>query len=184
LNDNKPYTDENKLIEDAIKFSIENNIVESCKWANKRIESGDGGDTSMCENYIKAMASRNQRGPNNPMWGKKSVAKGKTYEEMYGIEKANQLKSERIKSATGRKLSTESLEKMAKSISAATRGIPKSEQHKKNMRKPKTQEHKNNLKGPRERIECPHCKNVGGISQMKRWHFYNCKLFKDKNESN
>ena len=26
-----------------------------------------------------------------------------------------------------------------------------------------------------ERVECPHCKKVGGKSGMKRWHFDNCK---------
>ena len=25
-------------------------------------------------------------------------------------------------------------------------------------------------------IECPHCKKIGGASQMKQWHFKNCKL--------
>ena len=28
---------------------------------------------------------------------------------------------------------------------------------------------------PRQKIECPHCEKIGGISQMKRWHFENCK---------
>ena len=87
-------------------------------------------------------------------------------------------------------------------------GVPKSEQHKNNLRKPKSNEHKANLsashkgqiahnkgipgplKGvpkseehkanmriPKEKTTCPHCKQVGGISQMKRWHFNNCKLY-------
>lgn len=41
----------------------------------------------------------------------------------------------------------------------------------------------NSLKGnvphnkgkPDIKIECPHCKKVGGTSIMKRWHFSNCK---------
>ena len=28
-------------------------------------------------------------------------------------------------------------------------------------------------------VSCPHCKMQGGISSMKRYHFSNCKLFKD-----
>lgn len=28
---------------------------------------------------------------------------------------------------------------------------------------------------PKQKIECPHCEKIGGISQMKRWHFENCK---------
>lgn len=42
-------------------------------------------------------------------------------------------------------------------------GVPKSEETKQRMRKPKA------------RISCPHCELEGGISQMKRWHFDNCK---------
>lgn len=175
LNGNKPYDNENDLIEAALKFSIENNIVESEKWANKRIENGDGGDTSMCDNYILGIANRDQTGAKNPMWGKQSYAKNKTYEEIYGEEKASELKQRRIESATGRKLPQKSLDKMAKSISLATKGVPKSDRHKQNMRKPKSESHREKLKGPRDRILCPHCGLTGGISQMKRWHMNNCK---------
>jgi hypothetical protein len=31
------------------------------------------------------------------------------------------------------------------------------------------------MRKPKERAECPHCSKIGGISQMKRWHFNNCK---------
>lgn len=184
LNNNNPYLDENELIKDAISFSITNNIVKSKDWANIRIECGDGGDTSMCDNYIKGMAARNMSGPNNPMWGKSSYMKGKTYEDLFGAEKAQQLKAERVKSSSGRKLSAESIKKMSESISRTTKGVPKSDQHKMNMRKPKTQDHKNKLKGPREKVECPYCKKVGGISQMKRWHYNNCNSQGSENENN
>lgn len=30
-------------------------------------------------------------------------------------------------------------------------------------------------KGPQEAVECPHCKKVGGVSNMKRYHFEACK---------
>lgn len=162
LNDGMPYDNENELIETAIAFSIKNNIVESIEWANKRIENGDGGDTSMCENYIKAIANRNQTGNNNPMWGIPSFAKGKTYEELYGEQKAKELKSRRIESATGRKLSDKSIEKMSKSISLATKGVPK----------------------PQSVATCPKCDAKGALNLMKRWHFDNCKKMKDKNENN
>jgi len=183
LNDGNPYENENEFKTAALEFSIKNNIVESKEWANLRLETGDGGDTSMCENYINAIAVRDQNGKNNPMWGKTSFAKEKTYEELYGEEKTKELKKMRADAATGRKLSDKTLKKMANSISLASRGVPKSEQHKQNMRKPKTEEHKKNLGGPRKKLECPYCSEIGGISQMKRWHFDNCKL-KDKNENN
>lgn len=39
------------------------------------------------------------------------------------------------------------------------------------------------LKGkPVRRVECPHCNKIGGISNMKRYHFDKCKLKGDNNE--
>ena len=29
--------------------------------------------------------------------------------------------------------------------------------------------------GPKPKITCPHCNKIGGLPQMKRWHFDNCK---------
>lgn len=46
-------------------------------------------------------------------------------------------------------------------IKAGTKGIKKSTTV--NMRK------------PRSKVECPHCKKVGGSNTMHRWHFDNCK---------
>jgi hypothetical protein len=33
---------------------------------------------------------------------------------------------------------------------------------------------------PQEKIICPHCHKVGGISSMSRWHFENCKHKKEE----
>ncbi len=53
-------------------------------------------------------------------------------------------------------------------ISQATKGIPRpmSEQHKKNLKC-----HQNNL----IKLTCPHCNKMGQLTNMKRWHFDNCK---------
>jgi hypothetical protein len=59
----------------AIKFSEEQNIVSSSKWANLRPEKGDGGDTSKFIDYSLLNRGR-----------------GLTYEERYGKEKATELK--------------------------------------------------------------------------------------------
>lgn len=43
----KLFTDRNELMAFALKFSIENNIVESTEWANLKLENGiDGGNFS------------------------------------------------------------------------------------------------------------------------------------------
>lgn len=31
-------------------------------------------------------------------------------------------------------------------------------------------------KNKRKKIECPHCRKVGDSTNMKRWHFDNCKI--------
>ena len=53
-------------------------------------------------------------------------------------------------------------------ISMATKGISKtfSEQHKKNLKC-----HENNS----IKVTCPHCNKTGQLTNMKRWHFGNCK---------
>ena len=53
-------------------------------------------------------------------------------------------------------------------ISMATKGISKtfSEQHKKNLKC-----HQNNS----IKVTCPHCNKTGQLTNMKRWHFGNCK---------
>lgn len=44
-----------------------------------------------------------------------------------------------------------------------------------------SEETKNKMRGKRKKMTktiCPYCKKEGGISQMKQWHFENCKLKK------
>lgn len=45
------YTDKEECLRIALEFSHKNNIVESSVWANLRIESLAGGDTSNTENF-------------------------------------------------------------------------------------------------------------------------------------
>lgn len=62
----------------------------------------------------------------------------------------------------GRKHTQESIEKMRE----ANLGVPKSEEHKKNMR---------NRPQDTMRLTCPHCGKEGDYKNMKRWHMDNCK---------
>lgn len=39
-----------------------------------------------------------------------------------------------------------------------------------------TEETKSKMRKPKEKVQCMYCNTIGGISQMKRWHFENCKL--------
>ena len=43
-----------------------------------------------------------------------------------------------------------------------------------------TEEAKAKLRKPQAKITCPHCGKVGGNSNMKRYHFDNCKLSREQ----
>jgi hypothetical protein len=49
---------------------------------------------------------------------------------------------------------------------------------KKNNTLRRSEETRVKMRKPKAKIECPHCKFVGGVSTTKRWHFDNCKLIK------
>lgn len=135
-----------------------------------------------------------QSGNKNPMFGKGSFAKGKTYEELYGLDKAQELKELRKKNATGRKLNKCSIDKMSKSISASTKGRPKSESFKQKLKQPKSEQHKqaiskslvgktrstehsqnlsNSIKN--SRATCMHCGFSSTKSAITRYHNENCR---------
>lgn len=67
------------------------------------------------------------------------------------------------KAAQKRKPHSEETKKL---MSFRRKGKPKSEAWKQKVRCPK---------GPQHVIECPNCGLLGGISNMKRYHFENCK---------
>lgn len=49
----------------------------------------------------------------------------------------------------------------------------------KGISRPMTEEHKKNLKchdNNSIKVDCPHCGKNGQLTNMKRWHFNNCKL--------
>jgi len=103
-------------------------------------------------------------------------------DRLTGRKRSIESRAKQSATMTGRKLSPGHAEKVARSnrirnlankgkpahnkgISGPMKGVPKTEAHKANMRKPKS------------KLECPHCHKQGGSSQMKRWHFANCKMF-------
>jgi len=74
---------------------------------------------------------------------------------------------------------------------AKGKGKPFDEERKKKLRKPRinivkslSQKHKDNISKSnsgkeKQKIMCPHCKKIGGIPQMKQWHFNNCKFYSE-----
>ena len=91
----------------------------------------------------------------------------------------------------GRKRSLEAIEKQkeslkkwfenedsterAKKISDSLKGKPKTEETKKKMSLAKQGYVPWNAGQKMEKIKCPHCDKTGDKSNMKRWHFENCR---------
>lgn len=125
-------------------------------------------------------------GPGNPSFGKPAWNKGLSptrgdYKRTY-TEKHRQSQRERM---TGRLVSTATRQK----VSAAQKGIPKSDEHKRKISESMTGRslgtyayesvlsRADKLRGTKQEIvTCPHCEIKGGKTAMYRWHMNNCKL--------
>lgn len=104
---NSEWYYDTSIIRFAKKFSAINNIVESNEWANLRIEDGmDGGDTSQTPNFIKSLSSRPSK-------------RGLSYDQIYGPEKAKQLRHKRSISNSKRWQNEAFRETTAKKISTS-----------------------------------------------------------------
>lgn len=164
------------------------------------------------EEYQKWL-DENLRGSNNPMYGQDPHNKGKTFEELYGRETAEEMKEilrikcprqgeengfygkhhtqetkDKIRSANIRLHSGEKnpmfgkpcfynmtdneIQQWKNNISKASKGKNKSKEHKDKI----GAAHKGKKK---PMVTCPHCGKTGGINNMKRYHFDNCKLIKN-----
>ena len=109
-------------------------------------------------------------GENNPRYGK-SPFENFTPEEM---EDRRKTLSERMAGDKNpmygkpcyHAMNPDEINEWKRKISASTKGKPKSEEAKANMRKPR---------GPCQTLQCPKYGKVGRGGNMKRYHFDNCK---------
>jgi hypothetical protein len=62
------YYDKDDCLKSAVEFSKTNNIVESKEWANLRIESLDGGDTSKTQGYKNSFHKIIENGRKSKWW--------------------------------------------------------------------------------------------------------------------
>jgi group I intron endonuclease len=87
-----------------------------------------------------------------------TAARIKQYESMRGVKRLPRTQEW-----------SDNISKAKKGIPSIMKGIPKSEVCKDRMRKPK---------GPQIKLTCPYCKKEGGATNMKRYHYNNCKNIK------
>lgn len=62
------YTDRQQCLTEALEFSEKHNIVNSVEWANLRIESLDGGDTSKTQGYRDSFHKIVENGKKSKWW--------------------------------------------------------------------------------------------------------------------
>lgn len=63
-----------------------------------------------------------------------------------------------------------------KNISESNKGIIKSPEWRKNLGDSARGKKKGKQKNPRKKLVCTHCQMIGDSTNMKRWHFDNCKF--------
>ena len=165
LNEN----DQNYVKPIALKFSEENNIVKSKKWANLKPEDGLPGCTFYSiENGIKTRKST-MLDNGLSVATASSIKAFKTLRQNKEklLERNNKIREKAI----GRIMSEETKHKIALGNKGKThKGHKWSDEERKrfsDIRKGKTK----NIK----KVKCPHCNLIGGGGNMTRYHFDNCK---------
>lgn len=110
----------------------------------------------------------------NHLTGRVSERKGRTYAEIFGEDKAAELKHARSlqwrakpKSQTHRKR-----------ISDAHKGKKKTAQHIKNQADAQRGRISSRRGVSQKTVQCPHCGATGGFTVMPRWHFDRCAVIK------
>lgn len=147
------FEDKDDLVNFALYFSKELNIVESNSWLNLKEENGlDGG-------------------------GLGNFKKGHTMSEETKLKIKNYFTGKPRTQATKDKMSASTKGRAGKPNSPETRlKISKSNKGRPGSFKGKSHSKETRLKMSLNLIVCPYCQLVGNISAMKRWHFDNCKL--------
>lgn len=112
--------------------------------------------------------------------------KGKTYEEIYGKEKAEQVKIKQSKAIrpparTGKdhhlfgKKRPEHSAKLKGRPNEKLKGLLVGDKNPMRNKEVALKLSRAKLGIPRNKLTCPHCGKIGGDGNMQRWHFDNCK---------
>jgi hypothetical protein len=116
------------IVDVALQFSFENNIVESTEWANLIMENGLDGSPPGAKRSEESKVKQSAR--------QKGVSRGKGISRNKGVPKSEEHKSKQSTSTKGVPKKPQSEETKAKR-SAALTGIPRSEETKSKLRVPK-----------------------------------------------
>jgi hypothetical protein len=142
------FTDKEECIKFGLKFSEENNIVISQIWANLEIENGINGFVPGGKSALKGrfLTEEHKANISKSIKGREAPNKGKP-SPLKG--RLSPLKGRTDRSHKGKPSPKIGCINLAASI--ANKGIPKN------------------------KVKCPHCDKTGGVNNMYRYHFDNCK---------
>jgi len=139
-----------------IQFLTENDCVFSPKWLNMAA-------FPLMDNRGKTPSEEHRRKISEALKGKSpsEETKRKISETLTGITRSEETKRKQAEASKGENhhmYGKTRSEETKRKISESKKGKPSA------------------LKGkPQEKVTCPHCKKTGGVSNMTRWHFDNCK---------
>ena len=103
-----------------------------------------------------------------------SFRKGKTYEELYGLEKSKKLKKQKADLILGDKNPMKNKDTLSKFIGKNNPFFGKT--HTKEIKeKLSSSRGKRKTSYNYKNLECPHCNKIGISYNMTRYHFNNCK---------
>jgi hypothetical protein len=115
------------------------------------------------------------------LYGRKDLKKGTLVnltdggDGVYGLKFSNESKNKMSIAQKNKKPITEetryrmSLASKSRDVGSYRRGKKLTDEHKAILLKA--------IKGvPKPKTQCPHCKLIGGVPQLKQWHFDKCKL--------
>lgn len=149
---------ENKeeIKEKGLYYSDLWNVKESPEWANLTKEEGTGGAINLGRKHLPESIQKMQN-------AKKGVKFSDEHRKKLSLAQQNKQSGEK-NNFYGKNHTVDSKRKISEKL----------------VGKIRTDEFKKNLSDlylgkPKPIIQCPHCKKEGGLPQMKRYHFDNCK---------
>ena len=165
------------IIDHALHFSNENNIVLSDEWANLVLENGIDGaikGTKFSDAHKEKMSYLRKGRPGHP-----HSAETKEKLSIIGKNRAPASIETRAKmSASRQNVSNETRSKLSEVWKGRRHNVEtrkkQSDAHKGKIVSPETRAKMSAIWNTREPVICPHC-NKSGRNNMTRYHFDNCK---------
>lgn len=156
------FTEKEELIKFAKNCSDLWNIVKSNEWLNLKPETGIDGAGRYGPRSIeeRKKISDSKKGS---ICSREDVEKRAN--SLRGFKHTQETKIQRSIALRGRTCTPEAIKNSAN----ARRGTKRTQETRDRMRAAQ-------LFIPK--MTCPHCEKIGSVSNMKRWHFDNCKVIK------